>query len=102
MRPLLCGVALCLGLLAVGCGGGHSKKEVIEIKVVDSLTQAKNILKQYVEGQQLGSEVTMFPGIVDSVRKTDPAKADILQKGFEDLKKGGNIKSKAKDLLGKL
>ena len=88
-----------------GCGGGVGEKSY-EKKQDPPLEQAKVILQRYADGQPMTSEVSNFPTIVEEVRKTDPAKADILQKGFDDLQKHKNepshLKEKSKELLKKL
>ena len=44
-----------------------------------------------------------FDEIVADVRKTDPQKATILEKGFADLKRSpGNLSGKARELLKRL
>ena len=41
-----------------------------------------------------------FPNLVEGVRKTDPARADILEKGFAELQKPkANTAAKAKEIL---
>ena len=96
--------ALAVGLAAAGCG--HPvKEEQIEVKPSnDPLFMARNTLQQYANGQPMGSEVTSFPHMVEEVRKADPAKADILEKGLADLQKSspGSRPGKAKELLRQL
>jgi hypothetical protein len=51
----------------------------------------------------MGSEAMTFAEIVEEVRKTDPQKATILEKGFADLKRSPSDRSvKARELLKKL
>jgi hypothetical protein len=51
----------------------------------------------------MGSEVMTFEEIVAEVRKTDPEKATILEKGFADLKRSpANLSAKARKLLEQL
>jgi hypothetical protein len=68
------------------------------------LEQAKAILENYAKGAPMTSEVSSFPGVIEEVRKTDPQKADLLEKGFADLQKGpkSELGAKAKALLKKL
>jgi len=94
--------SFALVVFALGCGA--PREEEIQIKGGnDPLANAKSILQSYANGQPPSSEVASYPKIVDDVRKTDPAKADILEKGFADLQrsKSGHA-SKAKELLKKL
>jgi hypothetical protein len=88
----------------VGCGPpGKVKEETIEVKPRVELEQAKSYLQNYSQGQPLGSEVTSFPMLVEGVRKTDPTRADILEKGFAELQKPKvNTAAKAKEILKEL
>jgi hypothetical protein len=95
-------LALLMGAFAAaGCGPtGKVKEETIEVKENTGLEQAKQYLNNYAKGQALGSEVTSFDFVVKKVRETDPARADILEKGFADLQKPKtDTKAKAKEIL---
>ena len=82
-----------------GCGKGPQA----EVKPQGGLERAKVILNDYAQGAPMGSEVMTFEEIVEEVRKTDPQKATILEKGFADLKRSpGNRSGKARELLKKL
>jgi hypothetical protein len=101
-RTILC--CLIIGVvcgLPLGCGPSVKQKD-IPIEAPSQLEQAKQYLQNYANGQPLGSEVTAFPDLVEQLRKSDPAKAEILDKGFKDLQAGGNLAAKAKALLTKL
>ncbi|WP_020470716.1 hypothetical protein [Zavarzinella formosa] len=88
--------------LAAGCSP-PVKTETIEVKPADPLAQVKTTLANYVKGQPLGSEVTAFPTMVETVKKANPEKGALVEKGFADLQKpGANTKAIAKDLLAKL
>ena len=96
-------------LITVGISPGCHKKgpggeETIEVKPPNALARAKTILENYANGSPMSSEATSFPGIVEEVRKTDPAKAEFLEKGFKDLQnaKGVELSVQAKELLKKL
>ncbi len=93
-----------LAATPVGCGPtGRVEQETIEVKANSGLEQAKQLLANYAKGQPLGSEVTSFPNLVDEVRKADPTRADILEKGFAELQKPkANTAAKAKDILKQL
>jgi len=96
------GLALLLG--AMGCGSAV-KEEQIEIKTAnDPLFQPRSILQRYADGQALGSEVTSFPKMVEDVRATDPARADVLEKGLQELQQADPSArpAKAKTLLEQL
>ena len=72
----------CVGiflLLGSGCGGAV-KEEVIQVAApADPLAEAKSVLQRYVSGGTPSSEVTTFPFLVEQVRKSDPAKADVQE-----------------------
>jgi hypothetical protein len=98
-------VALTAAALLAGCGpDGKVKPEEITIKDDTALKRATNLLDSYAKGQPLGSEVASYEYMVKDLRKEDPAKADILEKGFADLQKtkGAATASKAKEILGRL
>lgn len=94
IRAFAAGVA---ALALTGCGGeGRVKPHDVEIKVKQTpLDQAISFLNQYAQGNAMGSEAAMFDDVIKGVRETDAAKADILQKGFEDLKKASPAQRKS-------
>ena len=94
----------CL-MAVIGCGRGGVKEETIKVKAAnDPLHLPKSILQRYADGQPFGSEVSSFPAMIESVRKVDKERADVLEKGLEDLQKSsdGERPAKAKELLAKL
>ena len=67
------------------------------------VTDEGRILNDYAKGVPMGSEAMTFEEIVEEVRKTDPQKATILEKGFADLQRSpGNRSGKARALLKQL
>ena len=87
-----------LGLF--GCGKYAAP---VEVQPQSGLERAKGILNDYANGAPLGSEGAMYEEIVAEVRKTDPQKATILEKGFADLKRSPqNLSGKARALLKQL
>src|SRR5262249_46923309 len=71
-----------------GCGGGAKGPPVEQPPPQSPLDRAKMVLNGYlVEGATVGSEAMGFEQIVADVRKTDPQKATILEKGFENKKR---------------
>jgi hypothetical protein len=101
-RPLLA-VLLLAALTPSGCGPAGVREKTVEIQNSTGLAEARAILERYAKGAPMTSEASDFPQIVDEVRKTDPAKAEILEKGFADLqKRKGNLAPKARELLKKL
>lgn len=101
----LLAVAATAALFATGCGtDGKVKPEDIQIKEDTALKRATTLLESYAKGQPVGSESTSFEYMVNEVRKEDPTRADILQKGFEELQKtkGPATAAKAKEILAKL
>jgi hypothetical protein len=97
------GVGIIFVALLGHCGCGKDAPPV-EVKAQGGLERAKVILNDYVQGVDMGSEAMTFDEIVEEVRKTDPKKATILEKGFADLKKRppGNRSVKARELLKQL
>lgn len=88
--------------LLVLCGCGRSSPPV-EIQPQSGLERAKQILNDYASGVPLGSEAATYEEVVAEVRKTDPQKATILEKGFADLKRSPqNPRDKARALLKQL
>src|SRR5262245_14474669 len=69
---------------AFGCSGGPQEK-VIPIPAGDPLANARSVVQRYAEGQPVASEVTAFPHFVEDLRKVDPERADILEKGLNDI-----------------
>ena len=95
-------LAWLLAITTFGCGGA-TRQEEIEVKPLDPMIQVKSTLMNYVNGKQLGSEVTSYEYMVNEVRKTNPEKADILKAGFDVLEKmKGSPAAKAKELMKKL
>jgi len=83
-----------------GCGGG---KDAPEVQPQSGLERARVILNDYAKGMRMGSEAMTFDEIVEDVRKTDPQKATILEKGFADIRRApGNRSATARELLKKL
>jgi hypothetical protein len=93
-------MALSAAFLAP-CGCGKAPK--VEVQPQSGLERAKGILNDYANGAPLGSEGAMYEEIVAEVRKTDPQKSTILEKGFADLKRSPqNLRDKARALLKQL
>lgn len=95
------GIILMALLGLWGCGGGTGPQP--ELKPQSGVERARVILNDYAQGNPMGSEAMTFEEIVDEVRKTDPQKATILEKGFADLKRSpANRGAKARELLKQL
>src|SRR5262245_50102337 len=85
-----------------GCAPG-GKGPQAEVKPQSGLERAKVILNDYAQGAPMGSEAMTFEEIVEEVRKSDPQKATILEKGFADLKRTpGSRSGTARALLKQL
>ena len=94
-----------VGIIFVALLGicGCRKDPPVEVKPQSGLERAKVILNDYAQGAPMGSEAETFQEIVEEVRRTDPQKAAILEKGFAGLKRSpGNLKAKARELLRQL
>ena len=99
LSPLRVGIIFVALLGLCGCG----KEAPVEIKPQSGLERAKVILTDYANDVPMGSEQMTFEEIVEEVRKTDPQKATILEKGFADLKRSPQTRSsKARALLKQL
>ena len=95
------GVGIIVMALLGLCGCG--KDAPVAVQPQSGLERAKVILNDYANGVPMGSEQMTFEEIVEEVRKTDPQKATILEKGFADLKRSpGNLSGKARELLKRL
>lgn len=97
-------VLAALGL-ALGCfDSGRVQEEQIKVAPLDPFAQIKQTLEGYVKGQPMASEASMFPAIIESAKKVDPAKGAILEAGLNDLQKASPQArpAKAKELLDKL
>lgn len=93
------GIILMAFLALCGCG----KDPPVEVQPQSGLERARVILTDYSNGLPMGSEAETFEEIVAEVRKTDPQKATILEKGFADLKRSPkNPRDKARALLKQL
>src|SRR5690606_39471436 len=94
---------LLVAVVAAGCNTGAVQEEDIAVPQQSGIEQAKQILQNYANGAPITSEAASFPNIVEQVRQEDPAKADLLEKGFADLQANpeGRV-AKAKELLEKL
>src|SRR6476660_8249084 len=83
-----------------GCG---SKSPPVQVQPQSGVEQAKVILNDYASGVPMGSEAATFEEVVAEVRKTDPQKATILEKGVADLKRSPqNLRDRARALLRQL
>ena len=83
------------------CSCGKNAR--VEIQPQSGLERAKVILNDYANGVPMGSEGATYEEIVAEVRKTDPQKATILEKGFADLQRSPqNLSGKARALLKQL
>jgi hypothetical protein len=94
-----------LASIAFGAGcGGVDEKVIVAKPDNDPLYEPRQLLQRYADGQPMGSEATSFPNMVERVKAVDPASAEVLGKGFEDLKNSppSARRAKAKQLLAKI
>ena len=82
----------------------QQQNETIIVKAAaDPLDGIRTVLDGYVKGQPIRSEASSFPNYINDIKKVNPEKAAVLEKGLEELQKpGANVQSKAKALLEKL
>jgi hypothetical protein len=102
---ILRGVLFAAAVGFAGCGPpGKVKEEAVDVQQQQALERARKMLENYANGQQLGSEVTSFPFMVEEVKKEDADRGKILEEGLAELQqtKGSNTAAKAKELLKKL
>ncbi len=93
---------LAVAVLA-GCNPSGVEVRTYQIKKASGLDQAKQLLQTYANGAPLGSEVTSYPQIIEQVKKDDPQKGELLEKGFAELQQAGaGCAEKAKALLKQL
>lgn len=88
-RRLRVGIVLVALVGLCGCG----KEAPVAVQPQSGVERAKGILNDYANGVPMGSEQMTFEEIVAEVRKTDPQKATILEKGFADLKRSPQNRS---------
>jgi hypothetical protein len=97
------GILLAAAAALAGCESGRIKEQTVDLHMTKGLERAKEYIEHYAKGEPIGSEAAAFSGVVEEVRATDPAKAEVLEKGFADLLKAkGDLKPKAQALLKKL
>ncbi|MDR2706626.1 MAG: hypothetical protein LBC02_12675 [Planctomycetaceae bacterium] len=94
--------AIVILLLLSGCGKRYVPPQPLTGE--DHLRLAKLTLQQYIDGETMGSEIESFDEIVTQVRTVDPTKAEILKRGFEELKRTppNALKPVAKKILDQL
>ncbi|NQW47665.1 MAG: hypothetical protein HQ464_07855 [Planctomycetes bacterium] len=89
---------LCLA--AAGCGPSNVPKERAIQVARDPLKDVRSFLEGYVQGQSVGSEVELFPKLVDEIRNTDADKAAVVESGLADIVKSpSTARARAKKLL---
>lgn len=87
MSRFLFVVAAVAPLFVIGCGAGPREEQTIAVKASnDPLEMPRSVLNQYVAGQPMGSEAAGFDAMIEAVRKVDAQRADVLQKGFDEIK----------------
>ena len=96
-RTLTVGIASALFVTLTGCGDGRVKVQDVEVKApASAIDQAVNFLDRYAKGQPMGSEATQFEDILSQIRNTDSKKAEMLEKGFNEMKTASRDQLKAK------
>lgn len=106
MRHLLClAFVVSLGSAFVGCSQGVPEEVITVSAANDPFFEPRSILERYKAGQKPGSEQSSFEALVNNVKAVDPAKAEILASGFEEIRNAKSpaaIKKIATELLGKI
>lgn len=107
MKSILCLVLGFVTISLVGCG---PKTEETSVRVTGTAPKGAEGLKIFLEdlaakGNPVGSGGMVMQQYVDEIKKTDPAKAEALQKGVDgmvSLTDPNKVKAKAKEMLGTL
>ena len=104
MRLLSGLLVLALMVSIVGCGtdGDNGFSETVKIDVVGTI---KNDLGAIEKSGRVGSGMTNLTNNVTALKKTDPAKGELLEAGLKEivtLRDPAKVKAKAKELLGAL
>jgi hypothetical protein len=99
---LLMLLALCGGV--AGCSSAVKEEQIAVEASNDPLHEPRELLARYAAGQAMGSEAASFPFMIENVRKSDPASADILKAGLDDLQSAPPAAraGKANELLQKI
>lgn len=97
-------LVLALLVSIVGCGtdGDNGFSETVKIDVVGTI---KNDLGAIEKSGRVGSGMTNLTNNVTALKKTDPAKGELLEAGLKEivtLRDPAKVKAKAKELLGAL
>ena len=72
--------------VAPGCGVGVQER-VIPVKQETPITQVKNLLRGYTDGEPVGSEIIGFPSLREAVVAEDPEAGRILAEGLTEIEK---------------
>ncbi len=95
---------LLLGFCLVGCGGPNDTP--IEVTPPAATEELKAMLTDLASsGEPVGSGGMVISERIEEIRKTDPAKADALQKSADNLMGASDpskVKSLAKEMLSNL
>jgi hypothetical protein len=87
----------------VGCGAVSDSP--VNVTPPPSTDQIKTVLNDVVQTGQLGSGGMTIESEIETIRATDPAKADALKKDYEELKAAtdpSTAKAKAQQMMSKL
>lgn len=89
----------------IGCSGGPADNPV-EVAAPAAVDDIKMVLNEVIEnGNPLGSQGYTLEMKIDELGQTDAAKAEKLKAAYlelRDMTKAGELKSKAKEMLGML
>jgi hypothetical protein len=104
MRRVCQTAGLLLLLLAAAWGCNDKPDRAYPVQKTPALDRAKAVLQRYADGQPMSSEATSFGDIITEVRAENPGKADILETGWEEIKKApkSELRERSKELLKKL
>lgn len=95
----LSGGLASLALLVAGCGGG-GKFDSVPVKKVD--LPVTKVLQSAAASGELGSAMMEVESALESLKKTDAAKAAILEAGLPELRAAEGNPDKMKQVAGDL
>jgi hypothetical protein len=98
-------IALLLAAFVVGCGADPNDEAITVTNRPPATENIKAVLTDLAATGQMNSGVANLSAEIGALRETDPAKADALQKGYDELttlQNPAQIQAKAKEMLSKL
>ncbi|MBC8113222.1 MAG: hypothetical protein H7062_02500, partial [Candidatus Saccharimonas sp.] len=89
-----------LALVGLGCGGGGVKYKSVSVQKVD--LPVTKVLQSVATSGELGSGMMEVESALEQLKKSDPAKAAILEAGLPALRAAEGNPDKMKQVAGEL